>query len=69
MLVATFILASLVALVYIYLKTKRASDLADKFPGPPALPILGNIFNFSASSTEGKIKIAQVTKSINISVF
>lgn len=43
--------------IHYYLKHKRIKDLADKFPGPPALPILGNIFNYRAKSSSGKLKL------------
>lgn len=53
MLLYTFVLATVLSLIYYYLKHKRSNDLADKFPGPPVLPIIGNLFNFTATSVEG----------------
>lgn len=44
----------LLSLLYDYVKNKRKFDLIEKFPGPVTQPIVGNAFNYTAKSAEGK---------------
>lgn len=52
-LIAT-ILVVVLSFVHFYMKTKRKVKLAERFPGPDAHPIFGNIFNFTFDDTLGK---------------
>lgn len=51
-LTATFIVGAL-SVIYFYLKTKRKVYLAEKFPGPQAHPIFGNLLNFNFDDSLG----------------
>lgn len=57
MFILTFLLASIMYLVYYNVKNKRTHSLVEKFPGPKPLPFLGNLFNFSVSDYRGAKKL------------
>lgn len=49
---ATLIVGAL-SIIYFYLKTQRKVYLAEKFPGPQAHPVFGNLFNFTFDDSLG----------------
>lgn len=51
---ALIIIGVVLSLAVFYLKHKRTFDLIERFPGPPAIPLLGNVFNFAATSSKGE---------------
>lgn len=53
-LIITILIVAL-SFVYAHIKNKRKFDLIDKFAGPPTQPLVGNAFNYTAKSPEGKL--------------